>query len=158
VLAPNSLLMTWIRVSITRGITTSILIHSLLCLLIVRSLFMCSLDHCSMYYNCSILYLASCVGEVCLDLFPWWVHWLFSLFSLLWTWLLFIWSWSKREKNVLYQCFGYDPCLLRHGVHFPCRHDFQLDGSTPTLRWVSLMVHIFLVVSFEWPRLVLRFV
>jgi hypothetical protein len=27
-----------------------------------------------------------------------------------------------------------DPCLLCHGVRFTCRHDFQLDGSTPTLR------------------------
>jgi hypothetical protein len=25
---------------------------------------MCSFDHCSMYYNCSILHLASCVSEV----------------------------------------------------------------------------------------------
>jgi hypothetical protein len=43
----------------------SILIHYLLRLLIMWNLFMCSLDHCSMYYNCSILHLASCVGEVC---------------------------------------------------------------------------------------------
>jgi hypothetical protein len=43
----------------------SILIHSLLRLLIMWNLFMCSLDHYSMYYNCSILHLASCVGKVC---------------------------------------------------------------------------------------------
>jgi hypothetical protein len=41
---------------------------------------------------------------------------------------------QKRERGFVPQCFGYDPCLLRHGVHFPCRHDFQLDGSTPALR------------------------
>jgi hypothetical protein len=42
------------------------LIHSILCLRVMWNLFMCSLDHCSMYYyNCSILHLASCVGEVC---------------------------------------------------------------------------------------------
>jgi hypothetical protein len=44
---------------------------------------------------------------------------------------LFIWSWSNGEKEVLCQCFGYDPCLLHHVVHFPCRHDFQLDGFYP---------------------------
>jgi hypothetical protein len=43
----------------------SVLIHSFLCLLIMWNLFMCSLDHCRMYYNFSILLLASCVGEVC---------------------------------------------------------------------------------------------
>jgi hypothetical protein len=45
------------------------------------NLFLYSIDHCSMCYNCSILHLDSCVGEVCLDLFPSWFHWLFSLFS-----------------------------------------------------------------------------
>jgi hypothetical protein len=30
---------------------------------------MCSLDHHSMYHNGSILHLASCAGEVYLDLF-----------------------------------------------------------------------------------------
>jgi hypothetical protein len=54
---------------------------SLLRLLIVWNLFMCSLDHCSMYYNCFILHLASCASEVCWDLFRWWVHWLFTLLS-----------------------------------------------------------------------------
>jgi hypothetical protein len=43
----------------------SIFIHSLLRLLIMWNLIRCSPDHCSMYYNCSILHLASCVGEVC---------------------------------------------------------------------------------------------
>jgi hypothetical protein len=37
---------------------------------------------------------------------------------------------QKRERGFMSQCFGYDPCLLRHGVRFTCRHDFQLDGST----------------------------
>jgi hypothetical protein len=85
-------------------VVCELLIHSLLRLLVVWNLFMCSLDYRSMYYNCSILHLASCAGKVCLDLFPWWVHWLFTLFStslLLWTWSLFIWSWSKRQKEVL---------------------------------------------------------
>jgi hypothetical protein len=41
---------------------------------------------------------------------------------------------QKRERDFVLQCFGYDPCLLCHGVHFPCRHDFQLDGCTPALR------------------------
>jgi hypothetical protein len=31
---------------------------------------------------------------------------------------------QKRERGFVSQCFGYDPYLLRHGVHFPCRHDF----------------------------------
>jgi hypothetical protein len=47
---------------------------SLLCILVVWNLFMSSLDYRSMYYNCSILHLVSCAGEVCWDLFWWWVH------------------------------------------------------------------------------------
>jgi hypothetical protein len=50
--------------------SVSLLIHSILRLRVMWNLFMCSLDHCSIYYNCFILHLASCVGEVCLDLFP----------------------------------------------------------------------------------------
>jgi hypothetical protein len=38
---------------------------------------------------------------------------------------------QKRERGFVSQCFGYDPCLLCHGVCFPCRHDFQLDGLYP---------------------------
>jgi hypothetical protein len=41
---------------------------------------------------------------------------------------------QKRERGFMSQCFDYDPCLLHHGVCFPCRHDFQLDGSTLALR------------------------
>jgi hypothetical protein len=40
----------------------------------------------------------------------------------------------KRERGFVSQCFGYNPCLFYHGIHFPCSHDFQLDGSTPVLR------------------------
>jgi hypothetical protein len=41
---------------------------------------------------------------------------------------------QNRERGFVFQCFGYDPCLLHHGVHFPYSHDLQLDGSTPALR------------------------
>jgi hypothetical protein len=41
---------------------------------------------------------------------------------------------QKKERGFVSQCFGYDPCLLCHGVCFPCRHDLQLDGSTPALK------------------------
>jgi hypothetical protein len=71
-------------------------------------------------------------------------------FPALWTQSLFIWSWHKREKEILYQCFSYDPYLLHHGIRFPCRYDFQFDGSTPILRWVIMVVHIFLVVNDKW--------
>jgi hypothetical protein len=43
----------------------SFLIHSILRLCVMWNLFMCSLDHHSMHYNCSILHLGSCAGEVC---------------------------------------------------------------------------------------------
>jgi hypothetical protein len=43
----------------------SFLIHSILCLRVIWNLFLWSLDYHSMYYNCSILHLASCAGEVC---------------------------------------------------------------------------------------------
>jgi hypothetical protein len=131
----------------------SFLIHSLLRLLVVWNLFMCSLDYRSMYYNCSILHLVLCVGEVCWDLFLWWVHWLFTIFFtslLLWTWSWFICFGPKERQRFMSQCFGYDLCLLRHGVRFSCRHDFQLDGSTFVLRWVVVVVHIFLVVEHVW--------
>jgi hypothetical protein len=58
----------------------SLLIHSLLHLLVVWNMFICSLDYHSIYYNCFILHLASCAREDCLDLFPWWAHWLFTFF------------------------------------------------------------------------------
>jgi hypothetical protein len=54
---------------------------------------------------------------------------------------------QKRERGFVSQHFVYDPCLLRHGVCFPCRHDFQLLGSTSALRCVALMAHIFLVME-----------
>jgi hypothetical protein len=48
----------------------SVVIHSLLRLIIMWNLFVLVLTWPrSMYYNCSILHLASCVGEVCWDLF-----------------------------------------------------------------------------------------
>jgi hypothetical protein len=34
---------------------------------------------------------------------------------------------QKRERGFVSQCFGYNPCLLCHGVCFPYRHDLQLD-------------------------------
>jgi hypothetical protein len=39
--------------------------YTILRLQVMWNLFLCSLDHCSMFYNCSILHLASCAGEVC---------------------------------------------------------------------------------------------
>jgi hypothetical protein len=89
---------------VTSSLTMWAFSYTLSFTLVVWNLFMCSLDYHSMYYNCSILHLASCAGEVCWDLFSWWAHWLFTLFStslLLWTWSLFIWYWSKRDKEVL---------------------------------------------------------
>jgi hypothetical protein len=41
---------------------------------------------------------------------------------------------QKKERGFVSQCFGYDPCLLCHGVRFLYSHDLHLDGSTPSLR------------------------
>jgi hypothetical protein len=53
------------------------------------------------------------------------------------------------------QCFGYDPCLFCHGVHLQYRCDFQLLVSTPVLRCVTVVVHIFLVVDGKLALLVI---
>jgi hypothetical protein len=102
-----------------------------------------SLDHHSMLYNCSILHLASCAGEVCWDLFPWWVHWLFTLFSaslLLWTWSLFIWSWSKRDIEVLCHDALVTTCVC-FIMMFVSRvvMTFSWMVSTPSVKWAALM-------------------
>jgi hypothetical protein len=34
-------------------------------------------------------------------------------------------------RRFVSQCFGYDPCLFRHGVHLQYRCDFQLVGLYP---------------------------
>jgi hypothetical protein len=34
-------------------------------------------------------------------------------------------------RRFVSQCFGYDSCLFRHGVHLQCRCDFQLAGFYP---------------------------
>jgi hypothetical protein len=132
----------------------SVLIHSFLCLLIMWNLFMCSLDHCRMYYNCSILLLASCVGEVCWDLF----HDEFIDYSpcfLIYGLDHCSYGLGPKEREVLCQCFVYDPCLLYHGDRFQRWHDIQLDGSTLVLRWVAVVVHIFPVVEYvQWAFLV----
>jgi hypothetical protein len=41
---------------------------------------------------------------------------------------------QKGERGFASQCFGYDPCLLHHGVSFPYRHDLKSDGSSLALR------------------------
>jgi hypothetical protein len=53
---------------------------------------------------------------------------------------------QKRERGFM-SILWLRPMLLRHGVRFPYRHDLQLDGSTPVLRWVAVVVHIFSVVE-----------
>jgi hypothetical protein len=98
---------------------------------------MCSLDHHSMYYNCSILHLALVWAKFAkisfhdefIDYSP-----CFLFPTLLYLIIVHIVLVQKRERGFVSQCFSYDPCLLHHGVHFPYRHDLQLDGSTPTLR------------------------
>jgi hypothetical protein len=96
---------------------------------------MCSLNHHSMYYNCSILLLVRAkfdkisFHDEFIDYLPY--------FLLLCSYVLDHCSYvlvQKRGRGFVSQYFGYDPCLLHHGVRFPCTHDFQLDGSTPALR------------------------
>jgi hypothetical protein len=41
---------------------------------------------------------------------------------------------QKRGRCFVSQCFGYDPYLLHHGVHFQYRRDLYLNVSTPVLR------------------------
>jgi hypothetical protein len=47
------------------------------------------------------------------------------------------------------------PMLFRHGVHFQYRCEFSWLVFTPVLRWIALMIHIFLVVDGEWVVLVI---
>jgi hypothetical protein len=77
----------------------------------------------SMYYNCSILYLASGAA--------WFVHRFMSHY------------------------FGYDPCCSIMVFVFSLDVIFSWLVSTPVLRWVALVVHIFLVVDGEWVLLVI---
>jgi hypothetical protein len=113
------------------------------------NLFMCSLDHCSMYYNCFILHLAPCVGEVCYDLFLWWVHWLFNLFSLPCSFVLDHCSYDLGPKErkrfyvnalvVTYVCF-----IMVFVSHVDMTFSWMV--STSDVRWAAMMVHIFLIV------------
>jgi hypothetical protein len=109
-----------------------------------------------MIVACFIIALSSFLcGWSLLRSISWWVHWLFSLFSLLWTWSLFIWSWFKREKEVLCRCFGCDPCLLHHGARFLCRHDLYLDGLYPCFEMSFFILHTFPIVEHvQWAFLV----
>jgi hypothetical protein len=127
-----------------------LLIHSILWLWVMWNLFMCSLDHCSMYYNCFTLHLASCVGEVCLDLFPWWVHWLFPLFCLPCSYEFDHCSYglgpNKRKRFYVNALVTTHVCFI---MVFVSHVDmiFSWMVSTPAMRWVALMVQIFLVVE-----------
>jgi hypothetical protein len=40
-----------------------------------------------------------------------------------------------------------DLIIVHHGVRFPCRHDFSWMVSTPALRCVAVVVHIFPIVE-----------
>jgi hypothetical protein len=53
------------------------------------------------------------------------------------------------------QCFGYDPCGSVMVFVSSIDETFSWLVSTPVLRSVALVVHIFLVVDDEWVLLVI---
>jgi hypothetical protein len=115
------------------NVTSSLTLWAFSCTLffllwVMWNLFLCSLDYHSMYYNWSILFLmwakfakiSFC--EEFVDYSP-----CFFFPALLYLIIIHMVLVQKRERGFVSQCFGYDPCLLRHGVHSPYRHDLHLD-------------------------------
>jgi hypothetical protein len=74
---------------------------------------------CSMYYNCSILYLDSYVARF--------VHRLWSVPIRLYLLLVRL----DLFATLCHNAFCHDPCMHHHGVRLQCRCDFQLSGFYP---------------------------
>jgi hypothetical protein len=97
----------------------------------------------SMYYNCSIFYLAFCA--------TWFIHRLWSAQVRLYLLLMRLDLFVALCHNVLVMTHV---CSIMVSV---CSVDvtFSWLVSTPVLRWVVVVVHFFLVVDSEWVMLVI---
>jgi hypothetical protein len=120
----------------------SILIHSPYTYLKCKIALVLTWSH-SMYYNCSILYLASCAA--------WFVHRLWSAPVRLCLLLVRLDLFVDLCHNALVMTHVCSIMVFISSVDVT----FSWLVSTPVLRWVAVAVHIFLVVDGEWVLLVI---
>jgi hypothetical protein len=97
----------------------------------------------SMYYNCSILYLASYAA--------WFVRCLWSASVILYLLLVRLDLFAALCHNALVTTHVCSVMVFISGVDVT----FSWLVSTPVLRWVAVVVHIFLIVDGEWVVLVI---
>jgi hypothetical protein len=97
----------------------------------------------SMYYNCSILYLASCAA--------WFIRHLWSAPVRLYLLLVRLDLFAALYHNALVTTYVCSIMVFISSVDVT----FSWLVSTPILRWVAVVVHIFLVVDGEWVLLVI---
>jgi hypothetical protein len=97
----------------------------------------------SMYYNCSILYLASCAA--------WFIHRLWSALVILYLLLVRLYLSTTLCHSALVTIHVCSVMVFISSV------DVTISWlvSTPVLRWVAVVVHIFLVVDGERVLLVI---
>jgi hypothetical protein len=76
---------------------------------------------------------------------------------------LMVCRWQVRHSGQRRGCFSYDPCLLHHGVHFPCSYDFSVGWFLPPYfmsgfddHYVSYCGTCLVSLSCLWDFLVLR--
>jgi hypothetical protein len=91
-----------------------------------------------MYYNCSILYLASCA--------TWFVCRLWSASVRLYLLLVRLDLFTVLCHNALIMTHVCSVMVFVSSVDVT----FSWLVSTPVLRWVAVVIHIFLVVDGEW--------
>jgi hypothetical protein len=58
-------------------------------------------------------------------------------------------------RRFVSHCFGYDPCCFIMVFISSIDVTFSCLVSTPVLRWVALVIHIFLIVDGEWVLLMI---
>jgi hypothetical protein len=120
----------------------SILIHSLYAYLKCEITLMLAWS-CSMHYNCSILYLTSCAA--------WFVRRLWSALVRLFLLLVRLDLFVALCHNALITTHVCSVMVFVSSVDVT----FSWLISTPVLRWVTVVVHIFLVVDGEWVLLMI---
>jgi hypothetical protein len=98
----------------------------------------------SMYYNCSILYLASCAA--------WFVRRLWSAPVILYLLLVRLDLFAALCHNALVTTHVCSVMVFVTSVVVT----FSWLVSIPVLRWVAVVVHILLVVDGQWVELVIR--
>jgi hypothetical protein len=97
----------------------------------------------SLYYNYSILYLASCAA--------WFVRRLWSAPVRLYLLLMWLNLFAALCHNALVTTHVCSIMVFISSVDVT----FSWLVSTPVLRWVAVVVHIFLIVDGEWVLLVI---